>query len=202
MSSKARGNISAMSHIPSVENLGFSQGRKFENPAPETSCSSPVPCPLAAGISPCHFSQMPWPHQVMPQAALPSPQALVASRQEPAASPLQGQGGIAHHGLRARVPPTSHSSWKQDMKGTGWEGPMATEFKGHIHKVKNNKNVPAFRLLWFPYSFSFPLKLVDWSQCMNLKQDTRKERREGRKGIYIKVIRPRRKVTPRHSLWK
>ena len=35
-----------------------------------------------------------------------------------------------------------------------------------------------------------------------LKTRHKEGKKEGRKGIYIKVIRPRRKVTPRHSLWK
>ena len=62
---------------------------------------------------------------------------------------------------------------------------MATEFEGHIHEVKNNKNFPAFRLLCFPYSFSFPLKLVERPQCMNLKktQGRKEERKEGREYI-------------------
>jgi hypothetical protein len=43
MSSKAIGNFSAMSHRLCAENLGFSQGRKFQNQSPEI----PYPQPLA-----------------------------------------------------------------------------------------------------------------------------------------------------------
>lgn len=145
MSCKAMGNFSVMSHIPSAENLGFSQGRKFENQALETPPSSSAPCPLVAGISPCHSHCCPWTHQVKPQASFLSQPAFVPSRQEGQLLRLSSSCGChcpqrtgRHNPVQAQGQGTSdsHSSWKQNMKDTGWEGAVATKFKGCVHKVK------------------------------------------------------------------
>lgn len=139
MSSKAVGHFSAMSHIPCAENPGFSQGRKFQSQASESPpfLLSPMPIgcrsfslsfllllPLAtSGAGPGGFpsQQAPWlwqrtraPHRKRPLLLLSSSCGCHCSLKTGRHNPQPGHtvGSAPEHLV-------FHSSWKQDMKGTG-----------------------------------------------------------------------------------